>query len=156
MARLKSPPLNAPTRPGRTMMECPSRTQGLCLQAGVAQPSLLPGGFFGGCPLPDERGCSECGIWLWMDTLLTAGSGSSGKWPPKLQTSWASLATQTVKNPPTRQKKRVRSLGQENPLGEEMATHSSILAGIVPWTEEPDGQEPGGLQSMGSQRVRHN
>ena len=46
---------------------------------------------------------------------------------------------------------QVRSLGLEDPLEEEMATWSSILAGIVPWTEEP-----GGLQSMGSQRVRHN
>ena len=44
----------------------------------------------------------------------------------------------------------VRSLGQEDPLEEEMATHSSILAWIIPWTEEP-----GGLQSTGSQRVRH-
>ena len=42
----------------------------------------------------------------------------------------------------------VRSLGQEDPLEKEMATHSSILAGRIPWTEEPDG-----LQSMGSQRV---
>ena len=42
----------------------------------------------------------------------------------------------------------VPSLGQEGPLEEEMATHSSILAWRVPWTEEP-----GGLQSMGSQRV---
>ena len=42
----------------------------------------------------------------------------------------------------------VRSLGGEDPLGEGMATHSSILAWRVPWTEEP-----GGLQSMGSQRV---
>ena len=42
----------------------------------------------------------------------------------------------------------VRSLGQEDPLEEEMATHSSILAGIIPWTEEP-----GWLQSMGAQRV---
>ena len=41
----------------------------------------------------------------------------------------------------------VQSLGQENPLEEEMATHSSILAWRIPWTEEP-----GGLQSMGSQR----
>ena len=49
----------------------------------------------------------------------------------------------------------VPSLGRENPLEEEMATHSSVLAGIVPWTEEPGGQEPGGLQSMGPQRVRH-
>ena len=43
---------------------------------------------------------------------------------------------------------RVRSLGLEDPLEEEMATHSSILAWEIPWTEEP-----GGLQSMGSQRV---
>ena len=45
----------------------------------------------------------------------------------------------------------VQSLGQEDPLEEGMATHSSILAWRTPWTEEP-----GGLLSMGSQRVRHN
>ena len=45
---------------------------------------------------------------------------------------------------------QVRSLGWEDPLEEGMATHSSILAWRIPWTEEP-----GGLQSMGSQRVRH-
>ena len=44
----------------------------------------------------------------------------------------------------------VRSLGQEDPLEEEMAPHSSILAWKIPWAEES-----GGLQSMGSQRVRH-
>ena len=44
----------------------------------------------------------------------------------------------------------VQSLDQEDPLGKEMATHSSILAWRIPWTEEPDG-----LQSMGSKRVRH-
>ena len=44
----------------------------------------------------------------------------------------------------------VRALGQENPLEKEMATHPSILAWKIPWMEEPDG-----LQSMGSQRVRH-
>ena len=43
-----------------------------------------------------------------------------------------------------------RSLGQEDPLEEEMATHSTILAWRIPRTEEP-----GGLQSMGSQRVEH-
>ena len=42
------------------------------------------------------------------------------------------------------------------PLEEEMATHSSILAWRIPWREEPGGQEPDRLQSMGSQRVRHN
>ena len=45
----------------------------------------------------------------------------------------------------------VRSLGCEDPLEEEVATNSSILARKIPWTEEP-----GGLQSMESQRVRHN
>ena len=48
------------------------------------------------------------------------------------------------------QESHVRSLGQEDPLEEEMATHSSILAWKIPWTEEP-----GRLQSMASQRVRH-
>ena len=43
-----------------------------------------------------------------------------------------------------------RSLGQEDPMEEEMAAHSSILAWRIPWTEEP-----GGLQSRGLQRVRH-
>ena len=54
------------------------------------------------------------------------------------------------KNPPAMQETWVQSLGQEDPLEEEMATHSSILAWTIPWTEEP-----GGLQSMGSKRVRH-
>ena len=48
------------------------------------------------------------------------------------------------------QETRVRSLGWEDPLEKGTATHSSILAWRIPWTEEP-----GGLQSMGSQRVRH-
>ena len=59
--------------------------------------------------------------------------------------------TQTIKNPPAIQKTQVRSLGWENSLEAGMATHSSILAWRTPWAEEP-----GGLQSMGSKRVRHN
>ena len=55
-----------------------------------------------------------------------------------------------IKHPPAMQKTRVRSLGQEDSLEKEMATHASILAWKFPWTEEP-----GGLQSMESQRVRH-
>ena len=58
-----------------------------------------------------------------------------------------------VKNPLAMQEPQetlVRSLGQEDPLKEGMATHSSIVAWRVPWTEEPDG-----LQFIGSQRVRH-
>ena len=48
------------------------------------------------------------------------------------------------------QEMKVQSLGQEDPLEKDMATHFSILAWRIPWTEEP-----GGLQSIGSQRVRH-
>ena len=59
----------------------------------------------------------------------------------------ASLVVQTVKNLPAMW---VQSLGGEDPLEKEMATHSSILAWEIPWTEKP-----GGLQSMGSQRVGH-
>ena len=57
-----------------------------------------------------------------------------------------SLVAQSVKNLPAMQETRVRFLGQEDPLEKEMATHSSILAWRIPWTEEPG--EP---QSMGSQ-----
>ena len=62
----------------------------------------------------------------------------------------ASLVVQSVKNLPAVQETWVRSPGQENPLEKEMATHSSILAWKISWTKEP-----GGLQSMGSQRVGH-
>ena len=57
---------------------------------------------------------------------------------------------QLVKSPPAMQETQVQSLGGEDPLEKEMATHSSILAWKLPWTEEPDR-----LQSMGSQRVGH-
>ena len=56
-----------------------------------------------------------------------------------------------VKNPPAVQEAWVQSPGQEDLLENGMATHSSILAWRIPWTEEPDG-----LQFMGSRRVRHN
>ena len=58
---------------------------------------------------------------------------------------------QTVKRLPAMQETQVRSLGQENPLEKEMATHSSIPAWKIPWTEEPGGQ-----QSVELQRVGHN
>ena len=60
----------------------------------------------------------------------------------------ASLVAQSVKNLPAMQETQVRFLGQEHPLAKEMATHSSILAWRIPWTEEP-----GGLQSMASQEL---
>ena len=62
----------------------------------------------------------------------------------------ASLVAQMVKIPPAMQKTQVRSLGQEDNLEKGMATHSSILAWRIPWIEEP-----GSLQSMGLQRIRH-
>ena len=61
-----------------------------------------------------------------------------------------SLVAQKVKHLPTMRETWVQSLGWEDPLEKEMATHSSILAWKMPWTEEP-----GGLQSMRSQRVGH-
>ena len=63
----------------------------------------------------------------------------------------ASLVPQMVKNLPAMQETQVQSLSREDPLEKRMATHSSILAWRIPWTEEL-----GGLQSRGSQRVGHN
>ena len=62
----------------------------------------------------------------------------------------ASLVAQRLKRLPLMRETWVRSLSQEDPLEKEMATHSSILAWRIPWTEEP-----GGLQSIGLQRVIH-
>ena len=63
----------------------------------------------------------------------------------------ASLVSQTVKNQPAMLETWVRSLGWGDLLEKGTSTHSSILGWRIPWTEEP-----GGLQSMGSQRVKHN
>ena len=62
----------------------------------------------------------------------------------------ASLVAQTVKNLPTMQETQVQFLGWEDPLQKGMTTHSSVLVWRIPLTDEP-----GGLQSMGSQKVRH-
>ena len=64
--------------------------------------------------------------------------------------SWASLVAQTVKNLPAMQDTWVQSLGGEDHLEKEMATHSTVLAWRISWTEKP-----GGLQSTRSQRVGH-
>ena len=80
------------------------------------------------------------GLFLWKVELIIGSS-----------LGWASQVAQMVKNLPAVQKTWVQSLGQENTLEEEMATLSSILlAWRIPWTVEH-----GGLQSMGSQTVRH-
>jgi len=60
------------------------------------------------------------------------------------------VVAQTVKNSPAVRETWVRSLGREDPLEKRTATHSSILAWKIPWTEEP-----GGPQSLGSQSVGH-
>ena len=67
-----------------------------------------------------------------------------------LQYSWVSLIAQMVKNLPAVQETQVQSLDQEDPLEKEMAIHFSTIAWRIPQTEEP-----GRLQSLGSQRVRH-
>ena len=64
---------------------------------------------------------------------------------------WASLVAQSVMNLLAVQETQVQTLGQEDPLEKETATHSSTLAWKIPWMEEPHR-----LQSMGSQRVRRN
>ena len=71
-------------------------------------------------------------------------------WPFNRGTEFLTLVAQRLKRLPAMQETWVQSLGQEDPVEKKMATHSSILAWRIPWTEEP-----GGLQSMGSQRVRH-
>ena len=67
---------------------------------------------------------------------------------PTLRVERASLVAQMTKNLLAMQDMQVRSLGWEDPLEDEMATHSSIPSWEIPWTKEP-----GGLQPMGSQRV---
>ena len=90
--------------------------------------------------------------WIHTDTHCSLVC-ESVDWKQKLDRSWlfrASLVAQTVKNLPVMLETQVQSLSQEYPLEEKMATPSSIFAWKTPWTEEP-----GRLQSMGSQRVGH-
>ena len=83
-------------------------------------------------------------------SLIPRLGSSPGEWIGyPLQYSWAFLVVQTLQNPPAMQETWVRSLGWEDSLEEEMATHSSICAWKILWAEEP-----GGLQSIGSQKSR--
>ena len=87
---------------------------------------------------------------LSVGAILT-GAGSLDFVPRMILPSpFTSLVAQMVKRLPTVWETWVRSLGQEDPLEKEMATHSSTLAWKIPWTEERSR-----LQSMGSQRVGH-
>ena len=96
-------------------------------------------------------------LWKWL--FLLSPSGTQPTKEPRGHNlhchspnnlDGASLVAQTVKRLPAMRETQVRSLGQEDPLEKEMATHSSTLAWKIPWMEEP-----GGLQFLGSQRVRH-
>ena len=98
-------------------------------------PVFLPGKSHG-----QRRAC-------WATHAPRAHRDSDTIWQPNQR---ASLVTQLVGNLPAMQEPQVRPLGQEDPLEKGVATHSSILAWRIPQTEEP-----GGLQSMGSQRVGH-
>ena len=85
-----------------------------------------------------------------LQLLLNLGFILIGKFKNSTSSVRASPGGSVVKNVLAMQETQVPSLGQEDPLEKEMAIHSSILARKIPRTEEP-----GGLQSMGSQRVRH-
>ena len=98
-------------------------------------PVLLPGKYH--C----QRSLVGCSPWGCKESEIT--------WATSLRLH--SLVPQFLKNPPAMRETWVRSLGGEDPLEEEMATHSSILAWKIPWTEEP-----GRLQSMESHIVGHN
>ena len=74
--------------------------------------------------------------------------GNTCIFAPSQSKDRTSLVVQTIKSLPAMQETWVLSLGQEDPLEKGMATYSSILVWRIPWTEEP-----GGLQSMGSQRI---
>ena len=91
----------------------------------------------------------------WLDSISSSGEVNLSKVWEIVEDRGAryatvnSLLTPMVKSLPAMQETQVRSLGQEDPLEKEMETHSNILAWKIPWMEEP-----GGLQSMGLQRVR--
>ena len=85
-----------------------------------------------------------------MGEKITFSTNDAGTIGYLYTVKWASLVAQTVKHLPAVQETRVRSLGWENPLEKEMATHSRTLVWKITWAEEP-----GRLQSMGSQRVGH-
>ena len=89
-------------------------------------------------------------VFMWTHVFSFLGYIPRNRFAGSYGNLWASQVAQWVKNLPAMQEMWVRSLGQEDPLEAGMATHSSILAWKIPWTEEP-----GKLQSIGSQRVGH-
>ena len=117
--------------------------------------------YWSGLPCPSPGDLPDPGIIaaspaipaLQTDSWLSEPLGKPHAYTYMYIYHGASPMAQWVKNLPAMQEfqeMQVWSLGQEDPLEVEMATHSSILVGRIPWTEKP-----GGLQSKGSQRVRH-
>ena len=108
--------------------------------------------FFPGGP-PGQRslaGYSPCGLKESDTTEVTYHMHARDILCLLIWQETASVLAQSVKSPPAMQETHVRVLGWEDPLEKEMATHFSILAWKIPWTDKP-----GGLQTMGSQRVGH-
>ena len=99
--------------------------------------------------------CTSTGKESASNTGDPGSIPGSGRFPGEgigypLQYSWGSLVVQKVKNPPAMWETWVQSLGWEDSLEKGIATHSNILAWRIPWTEEP-----GGIHSMGLQRIGH-
>ena len=100
----------------------------------------------------------HCEVTGWSEGLTLSILSCQGDWGPHTPSYQLVnffhlvrvLVAQTVKNPPAIWETWVQSMGQEDPLKNGMATHSSILAWRIPWTEEP-----GRIQTLGLQRVRH-
>ena len=95
-------------------------------------------------PPANAGGLRDMGLIPGLERSPGGGHGNP------LQYSWASLVALLVKNLPSMQETWVWSLGWKDPLEEGMAPHISVLAWRIPWTEEP-----GGLETRGSQRVGH-
>ena len=117
------------------------------LQIGLSRYSVLsswgPARSFPGSSAGKELACNA------RDPGSIPGEGTG--YPLQcFQYSWASLVAQTVKRLSTMRETQVQSLDSEDPLEKETAIHSSTIAWKIPWTEEP-----GRLQTMGSQRVGH-
>ena len=101
--------------------------------------------------MPFSRGSSQSRVWTWVSCIVGRFFTIWATGEAKKEFGRASPVAQMVKHLPITRETWVRSLGWEYLLEKEMATHASILAWKIPWTEES-----GRLQTMGSQRVGHN
>ena len=96
-------------------------------------------------------GCQETMqhlLWEREKIRKKLNQGPKVLFQPRPKGTLASLMAQVVKNLPAMQETQVRSLGLEDPLDKEMATHSNILAWEIPWIEEPGELQPMGCQEL--------